>query len=585
MDPREIAYDTCRYYLRDRKQHLSQEIYDTLSGWIRSRSFKLLAACTNLSPPALSGREGWRTLMQIEALFKKNKAFTDPAAAHEAAVASFERGEKLCRIANRRLDFYYRERDRLDPDLAFWLSRMEREVDLILGPFSPAEAKERDDSSNFLDELPRLVRFTSGATATRSRKEAQPHRKCSLKVACTSRAEPYITALSRWFGVSGVRFVNTEANRLEFVAKNWKTDRTIACEPDGNLPLQLACDTYIKSRLRKVRVDLSDQSLNQRLACLGSVDGSLATLDLSMASDTLCFNAVAWLLPSSWFRYLRDVRSPMTCIDGVNKRYAKFSSMGNGATFTLETLMFVAACRAVGSKAYSVYGDDIIIETELASKLERLLKFIGFHLNTDKSFTEGPFRESCGSNWYEGHDVTPVYFRELDKRKAFQCHFINTLASVAEPFGELWTYLRGLTADWELPFVPYNESTVSGVWLSPNWAHEMKLFKTRDSAGNKTWTLKFKAYTAKSQRGESRDRRGAFLWHLRAMGEPRVLGEVKMCFSTREASDPYDYRDGSGYSTPTHKFVRKWVYWRLPVVGAPDHLYWWSDFLCSSQEA
>jgi hypothetical protein len=37
------------------------------------------------------------------------------------------------------------------------------------------------------------------------------------------------------------------------------------------------------------------------------------------------------------------------------------------------------------------------------------LRFIGFRSNPDKTYIHGPFRESCGSDWYGGLDVRPAY--------------------------------------------------------------------------------------------------------------------------------------------------------------------------------
>jgi hypothetical protein len=93
------------------------------------------------------------------------------------------------------------------------------------------------------------------------------------------------------------------------VPKNWKTFRTIACEPDGALPFQLAFDTFAKRRLRARGINLSDQSRNQLLAKEGSINGSLATIDLSSASDTVAFNTVALLFPTEWFDVLNAFRS------------------------------------------------------------------------------------------------------------------------------------------------------------------------------------------------------------------------------------------------------------------------------------
>jgi hypothetical protein len=44
----------------------------------------------------------------------------------------------------------------------------------------------------------------------------------------------------------------------------------------------------------------------------------------------------------------------------------------------------------------------------------RLLDLLGFEVNSDKSFVEGVFRESCGRDFFKGHDVRGVYIKRLD---------------------------------------------------------------------------------------------------------------------------------------------------------------------------
>jgi hypothetical protein len=480
--------------------------------------------------------------MQVEAFFKKNAVFSEPEKCRAAALSSFLEGERICRIANRRLDHYYIQRERLAPDLEKWLSRMEKDIDRILGPVLP-----------FLESIPEMVRVTAGATASKSRREALPFRRISKRVACTRKCAPYLDALSQYWGYGNLRPKLIEANRVEFVPKNWKTDRTIACEPEGNVFLQLAVDKYIKRRLRRVGIDLTDQSQNQEKARKGSEDGGLSTVDLSMASDTLAYNTVAWLFPKSWFDLLCAIRSSKASgkVPELNLRYAKFSSMGNGCTFTVETLVFAAACRAVGSKEYSVYGDDIVIETEYFDNLRKLLRFLGFSFNSQKSFNTGPFRESCGTNWFQGVDITPIYVRNIDRRKAVLCHLVNSLAAVARPLGHLWEILVSLVEDQGLPFVPYNENTMSGVWVTPHEAYGLGLLRT-PHRGKDAWIPKFKAYVPKTRAGRNRDVRSLFLWHLMSL-QPKHRGFAPQAlFLLRgKCSDPYDYVESSRYSTPS----------------------------------
>lgn len=577
MNAQNIAYDVCRYYIEDNKRLLDEKELKLIRGWIRSRSLPSLASATTTIPKALSTRDRSRFFMQIEAFFKKNDQFVDPDKCRAAASKSFFEAEAMCRETNERLESHYLERLPEGNDLKFWTSRAKRYIDEILGDFDP-----------FVNQLPGLVRVTSGATATRSRKESFPHLKIAKKMPSTIAARPLLQALSSYYGYGELKFVDCYSNRVDFVPKNWKTERTIACEPDGNMPLQLAFDTFAKRRLRARGIDLSDQSLNQELARRGSIDGSFATIDLSMASDTVAFNTVCLLFPYSWFAYLTSVRSHFGMLPGVDSpvKYEKFSSMGNGSTFAIETLVFAAACYAVGSKQFNVYGDDIAIETEFVDDLKTFLAYLGFVINTDKSFTEGPFRESCGTNWYQGIDITPFYLRTWSKSRAVTCHNVNGLVGLSYPGGKLAEFLLQLVKSEELPLVPFNYSSTSGVWISVHSAYSRKLLTNRRRLPKGPWKwsygeLCFKAYCPVTKYFDVPDIRTLFLWHLDKMrGESvRRPGHSDKVFISEDDVSSELAQERSKVPVFAHKYVRKWVHWVYPAVEAPDHLYWWSELL------
>jgi hypothetical protein len=105
-----------------------------------------------------------------------------------------------------------------------------------------------------------------------------------------------------------------------------------------------------------------------------------------------------------------------TIVDGVNHDYELWSSMGNGYTFELETLIFWALASAVcyfsGVKGkISVYGDDVILPTKAARRYIRIANWFGFKPNKGKSFISGHYRESCGKHYSRGYDVTPFFIR------------------------------------------------------------------------------------------------------------------------------------------------------------------------------
>lgn len=556
MENRQDVYDICRDYLLDHRDTMSNKLFQYVFGALRARDVAKLANCSSLLTPTKYGMEDYRVLRQVAAFFKKNSLFTDPDTGETAALTSFLEAEKVCRITNRRLDYYYTKRDRLDPDLRLWVSRIERD---ILDLLSQGGRDERDAGfGRFVDRLPSLIRVTSGASRSHGRKDSLPHLKVGRSIECTPRSRGYVKALAAFWGYK-VRTKTVLTNRVTTVPKNWKTSRTIACEPTGNISLQLAFDEYLKEILPRWGVDLSNQDLNMRKAQQGSLDGSLATIDLSAASDTLSYNTVAWLLPLPWFEYLNNVRCPFFKFGSdLFGKYAKFSSMGNGATFPLETLIFSACCRAIGSKNFSVYGDDIIVETELVSDLLKLLRFLGFTPNEDKTFTTGLFRESCGGDFFQGVDITPFYLRKSSRRKAFACHNVNGLMSIALPQGRLWRRMLEVVASRQLPLVPFNENTLSGVFIHCHDAWLLGLIRNR-------WGIPmYKAYVPEGPKPP--DIRGyppLFLWFL---DKNRLKKPDKRVIRGRMPVD-------------VHRYVRDWVRWIPPATVVPYYIYVATDDL------
>lgn len=556
------AYDVCQRYIKDYHHVFESSIFNKLLGYCRARDFARLVTCTQLeSSCTLYSARTHRCLMQIEAFFKKNASLDVGINTKEVALSSFKESEQLCAETNNFLDKQCAgPHPEMDVVRQQQVERAQAYIRRVLGPFN-----------DFLDGLPSLIRVTSGASATSPRRRSLPYLKVHKKMNATASCIPYLQSLSDYFGYGKVKIYHTEWNRVVTVPKNWKTDRTIACEPTGNLPLQLAFDKFAKIRLRKNKINLSDQSLNQRLAYEGSVSGELATIDLSQASDTIAYNTVALLLPWEWFRYLADVRSPAyKDSDGKIHLYHKFSSMGNGATFALETLIFASACYAVGSNSFSVYGDDIIIESNLYDKVIDMLEFLGFKVNDEKSYATGPFRESCGKHFYEGHDVTPFYLRSSGTSKSELCHIVNGLMCLGYEGSELWKYLASIVTDARLPLVPFNESSMSGVWIDISSAYKLKLMQT------KGWVVRFKGYSGKTESIRIYDSRTLFLWYLSREGNnwrpPLSLRQFAMTWRR-----PFKR---SVVPLPICKYVRKWtVYIPIDRRYTPTGLWAWSELV------
>lgn len=208
---------------------------------------------------------------------------------------------------------------------------------------------------------------------------------------------------------------------LAFVPKDARAHRSIAVEPSMNLYLQKGIGSAIRRRLkRRWGMNLDSQTRNQELARQGALDGSFATIDLSSASDTVAYATVEDLLPDDWLALLRTCRCTFTTYRGREIFLHKWSSMGNGYTFELETIIFASFVRASIRPAdwyagrWAVYGDDIVVPTYAYEGLCKILAYYGFTLNPKKSFCSGPFRESCGADFFEETPVRPLYLKKVD---------------------------------------------------------------------------------------------------------------------------------------------------------------------------
>lgn len=211
-------------------------------------------------------------------------------------------------------------------------------------------------------------------------------------------------------------------NRVTFVPKNAKTDRSIAVEPGLNLFFQKGLGSMIRRRLLRHGINLNDQGKNQILARRAYAE-RLATIDFSAASDTISSEVVRLLVTDpSWFNTLNACRSKFGSFPGdpCPTRWKKFSSMGNGFTFELESLIFYAVAKTAvldqgGSRKdllnVSVYGDDVILPSFAAARFMELSSLLGFTVNTEKSYVDGCFYESCGKHYFSGIDVTPIYLK------------------------------------------------------------------------------------------------------------------------------------------------------------------------------
>lgn len=255
-----------------------------------------------------------------------------------------------------------------------------------------------------------------------------------------------------------------KGSRFSSVPKDTEKRRPINVEPLCNVILQLSLGKAIKNSLRvNAGNDLFEGQAHHQECCF---DNDYATIDFSGASDTIAPWLVSYLFPRDVSRKLMAYRSPFLDVgynpgmfsfrptDQIfeiqahriineawkNKKFFnlkdpvptfesvvqqlkddneagrwvpqhKFASMGNGTTFEVLTVVLLALSRAFDPMA-RVYGDDVLTTADKAPLFIKICEKLGFKVNKEKSFLDGPFRESCGTFVFNG---TEVHSFEIDQ--------------------------------------------------------------------------------------------------------------------------------------------------------------------------
>jgi plastocyanin len=379
-----------------------------------------------------------RAKLQLAALLKKFQFETSKSERIAVALEKFRAAEDSCRLYNHG---GYKELGSAETEWVCNVFTYARSfLQKLLGDVLPSN-----------DVLTDRSRHGPGATLdTKEGLTSTYHKYSEWPYSCTEAALGYArlsilddprwigaledsyrqkTGLNPWQVINWKEFWSSvlevvPGNRITFVPKDARTERSIAIEPTMNLYLQLGVDGFMRRRLKRWGVDLDHQGRNQVLAKQGSEIGgydSFCTIDLSAASDTISRKVCELLLPPVWYDYLLQIRSPEGELDGETISYEKISSMGNGFTFALETSIFTALIYGVMREVYgsfdrssfAVYGDDLIIRKSLVEHVVEALNLAGFTINAEKSFFVGPVRESCGTDWIQGEPVRPVFFAEI----------------------------------------------------------------------------------------------------------------------------------------------------------------------------
>jgi hypothetical protein len=243
---------------------------------------------------------------------------------------------------------------------------------------------------------------------------------------CWSEYMPHGFYLSR-------RSASDYTSRLIFVPKSYKALRTVKPEPVELMYWQQAIMKKVyayvhKNRFLREHFPFHDQSEHHKLIRIGSINHCYGTIDLSQASDSVSYALVNYLFADTPLGvWLNSTRSCFFRYGLGERTYSYiFAGMGSALCFPIESIVFGSVCEAVSrrygryvagirwnklSKTWSVYGDDIVIADNLFEAVSLTLKYLHFHVNDDKSFHDSDYLESCGREYYKGHDVTPLKYK------------------------------------------------------------------------------------------------------------------------------------------------------------------------------
>lgn len=302
-----------------------------------------------------------------------------------------------------------------------------------------------------------------------------------------------------WDEEEWLRSDEIHPSRLIPVPKDFRGPRLIAAEPCALQYIQGAIDElldiHIKhSFLRKV-FQVHDQSSQRMAAMKASTDSSLVTIDMKDASDLVRMSHVRELCrsrPDIWYVLSRVRSGHCQLPNGEVVNLSSFTTMGAMLTFKLEGIVFSLVDLAaiidhdrdirgwkwfthfsskfledeISRSQLGVYGDDQLFLSIYYHSCVSALEKAGFVVNQSKCCYKGAFREACGVDAWNGHDVTAVRPRALPgavaEKQSLEGH-IETIENLANKgycsaAVTLWQILasRGLT----IPIVP-SDSTVA----------------------------------------------------------------------------------------------------------------------------
>jgi len=446
---------------------------DVYSTFVDNRRFDSILES---NPSIFTEPEVYRNFVGGLGLLKKLPCLPLNSEPRLSAVKKFLSGEVGCRETNRIFNLWKRGEFQFRPAVESILHAAQRKICKIVGPV-PHPSQVR-------------YRFSPGGASTSTKKKDSEIRNlianlnhCSEELASDpllgeilQTVPGLLSFLSESSGSSDSFLCTVHRSRLDFVPKDASTDRIITVEPDLNKFVQNGYGDYLRLMCKRSGIDLSDQTRNGELARIGSITNGIATVDLSNASGLLSLGLIEHLWPCEWFELLMSIRSGYTAYDGFIFHMEAYAGMGNGTTFPVESITFHALSEAVCDflglvGPVSTYGDDIIVPSDAVPMLVSVFRDLGLSVNAEKSFWDGPFRESCGQDWFLGFSVRPAFLRgNVSFRRLYLLHNHYYRLGDFEAAG------------WFLDYIPehfrtfgpdgYGDGHLLGTWRGEVYYHE-----------------------------------------------------------------------------------------------------------------
>lgn len=229
-----------------------------------------------------------------------------------------------------------------------------------------------------------------------------------------------------------IQVYNKDVIRVWGVPKSFKAYRIIAPETAwSSYHLQQLKDALLACMERSPfykYVDQKDQVRQADRAYYGSVTGSLATFDISGASDGIALYWMKQIMDEDLFQFICDWRPHKVQTGNKTMVLSTFLLSGHPCTFLFETAFFWAILMVAMEEHLnspfvqkdvgdvddnyfpSAFGDDMIFNVDYLEEAEILLEAFGIKVNFDKSFSAGSYRESCGVEYLHGHPTRVAYW-------------------------------------------------------------------------------------------------------------------------------------------------------------------------------